>query len=418
MEKYEFDLRFQRRLLAAAWADPKWWKANKDIIRPEFFSDEVLAGICHSLHDLSKAPGGVPDLPGTLEGLAGYVAPGRALGEYTKQAETIWKLRGTNTAYYQDKALEFARRAAMVEAVRDSQQFIDSGELEKIQARIQKALRVGGVKSQSYDYLSTARSRASAYARPELVVESGRVPSGLGPLDAATRGGIGPGEIGCVLGLAGHGKSTLLTNIGKAGVVRGRSGLHISLENSLDVAAAKYDTAILEKDLKELSKLPVTMRKKLEEIRDVMKGKLDIRYFPDGTLTLSQLEGVIEEAGKVDFIIVDYAAKLKPAKASDDKRLQLEDIFMGLRRIAGEVGVPIWTAAQAHRPGVGVRLLGIEHYSECFAIPGIIDLGVSVNWDQTRPAELIVYPHKNRVGPVGFEINCSVDFSRSLIKAN
>lgn len=416
MAVYDFDVPFQRRLLAAAWADQKWWRANSEIIQPDFFSDELLAGIAEAFRSLSTAAKELPDLPAVLEELGNVVAAGRSIEEYHKQAKVIWKLRGTNTKFYQDKAVEFARRAAMAKAVEDAHGHVALGEIDKVQAIIQRALRVGSPSGGSYNYFEQTRNRAQAYANPQAVDRRGRVPSGFAPIDAATRGGIGPGEVGCFVGLAGHGKSTaLVAGPGRASLLAGKSVLHVSLENSVEITAAKYDCAIMEKSEQQLAKLPKTLQKRMAELSQGLKSKLQIRYVPDNTLTMGQLEAIVEEAGKVDVIILDYAAKMRSGKTRDEKRHELEELFVSLRGLAGTVGCPIWTAHQSNKTN-GARLITIENFQECFAIAGIIDLGISVNFDELRPAEMVLYVMKNRLGKGLFEIPCEVDFDRCYLK--
>lgn len=416
MPTYEYDLPFQRRLLAAAWSDSKWWRAHREIINPDFFSDEILVGIARTLHGLSQADRPLPDLPAVLEDVRGNMAPGRSFEEYDKQARIIWKLRGTNTEFYQQRAVDFARRAAMAQAVEDAHSYVATGELEKVQATIQRALKVGGAATGRYDFFASAADRAKAYASPAGREFLGRVSTGFAPVDQETHGGLGPGEVGCFLGLAGHGKSTaLVAGPGRAGILSGKSVLHVSLENSVEITAAKYDCTLLEKTERELAKLPKTLQKKMAELSGGLKSKLQIVYAPDNTLTLGGLESIIESAGKVDVVLLDYAAKMRAGKGRDEKRHELEELFVGLRGLAGTCGVPIWTAHQSNK-AKGQRLLTIENFQECFALAGVLDLGVSVNYDETRPAEMLLYVMKNRMGRGHFEIPCEVDFARCYLR--
>lgn len=416
MSTYDFDVPFQRRLLAAAWADPKWWRANRDVVKAEYFTDELLIGIAGTLSDLSKKGPDLPDLPAVLEEVRGNMAPGREFSEYDRQARLVWKLRGTNTTFYQQKALDFARRAAMAKAVADAHQFVATGELDKIQTIVQRALKVGTGNAGAYDYFGQAAARAAAYVSPPPRDRSRRVPTGFGPVDEVTRGGLGPGELGCFVGLAGHGKSTaLVAGPGRAGLLAGKSVLHVSLENYVDITAAKYDCALLGKSEKELAKLPKTLQRTLRELTEKLSAKLQIVYAPDNSLTLGQLEAIIESAGKVDVVILDYAAKMRAGKGRDEKRHELEELFVGLRGLAGSCGVPLWTAHQSNKTK-GARLITIENFQECFAIAGIIDLGISTNYDETRPAEMLLYLMKNRIGRGLFEIPCEVDFTRCYMK--
>ena len=142
-----------------------------------------------------------------------------------------------------------------------------------------------------------------------------------------------------------------------------------------------------------------------------------IRYYPSRTLTLPILEAAIESSEiRPDLVIVDYASLLRPPTKRDERRYELVEIFESLRGVAGRVGIPVWTAHQANRTGVSVRLLGMEHQSECFEIGGVIDLGISVNRDVSKPAECVLYVWKNRLGKSEVEIPCAANWETSMIR--
>lgn len=220
-----------------------------------------------------------------------------------------------------------------------------------------------------------------------------------------------------MLGLAGHGKSTVLRQIGANSLLAGRSVLHVSLENSEQITAQMYDCLIYGKPLTRIQKRPEKFQAAMEQLLAGLKSKLRIKYFPQQTMTTSQLEVLIETCDpRPDVVIVDYAALMKPSRSSDERRFDYASIWGGLRSVSGLVGIPIWSAHQANRPGVSSRRLGIEHFAECFEIPGILDVGFSVNADESRQAEVDLFVFKNRKGPSDFEIPCSVDWDISRIK--
>ena len=197
----------------------------------------------------------------------------------------------------------------------------------------------------------------------------------------------------------------------------GRRVLHISLENSIEVAAEKYDTYLFGKPVESIRKLPKTFGARLGELRDKMHASLEIVFFPPDTLTVSELGSAIAGAQRrPDLVLLDYGTNLKASSKREDKRFELTDIWKGIRKVAGECGLPIWSAHQSNRAGVQSALLGMEHSAEFFDIVGIVDVMMSINWDEERPAEAVLYVFKNRLGKTGFQIPCSVDWSLSRIR--
>lgn len=414
---YDYDLPFQRRLLAAASEDAKWLTANKETLQPDFFTDELLVGVAAGIRGyVSENDGKLPDLPGLLEGLKDHVAPGRKWQEYADEARRVWKCRGINSEYYRKQAAAFARRQAVARAVEESSKFLELGEYDQIERLVQEALRVGSAGTGGYDFFAHAKERVDNYLTDASAVRAGAVPTGFGPLDRRTKGGLKSGEVGCVLGLAGHGKSSTLVSFAGNCLMSGRKVLHVSLENSLEVTAEKYDTFLFGKPIESIRKLPKTFRKTLLDLRERLKASLEIQVFPADSLPVAEFGSVVAASTKPDVVILDYGTLLKSGSKREDKRHELTDIWKGIRKVAGECGVPIWSAHQANRVGVQSALLGMEHSAEFFDIVGIVDVMASVNWDEERPSEATLYVFKNRLGKTGFQIPCSVDWSLSKIR--
>jgi len=421
---YDFDVPFQRNLLAAAWNDRDFLAKAEECLRPDYFTDEVLAGVARALLHLWSAHRTLPDLPAVLERVREEVAPGRKYGEYEKEVKRVWSQRGTNTEYYRERAVEFARRQAVADAVLAADGLMADGKLDSIEPLLRRALATGGgLAGQSYNHLEEADARLALYVQRDGARsrDERRVPCGIGPIDAATQGGLGKGELGCVVGLAGKGKTTCLINHGANVLMGGRNVLHVTLENSLEVTAARYDARLFGRSMARIKKFPAKFQKHMAKLREDLTSRLLIRYYPTGMLTASTLEVEIERASpRPDVVFVDYAALMRTAGAAggrDGLRFELADTFRDLRRVSGITSAPIWTAHQANRPGVGAEKLGMVHLSECFEIAGIVDVGLSINWDDDKPAEVSMYVWKNRLGKGDFEVPCSVNWETSIISS-
>lgn len=419
MPSYDFDLPFQRNLLAAFLVDERALASGREYAKPQWFTDEVLAAVAEAAFTFFEREHKAPDLAALKEEVKTNVHPGRKYSEYADEASRIWKRIGTNPDFYRSRGLDFARHQALVTALAESADLVQRGDFDGVEALVRRALRVGaGGTSDGLDYLETVGARAGVYATGPVSSGRPRVPSGFGPLDRATQGGLGSGELGCVLGLAGHGKSTILRQIGANALLSGRSVLHVSLENSTEITAQMYDCLLYGKPLAKIKKRPERFQEHMATLLATLKSKLLIKYFHGKSLTLSQLEVEVESSAvRPEVVLVDYATQLRVGKARDERRFDYAEIFENLRGVSSRAGIPVWTAHQANRPGVGASKLGMEHFSECFEIAGIIDVGVSVNVDDSRQAELGLQVFKNRLGPSDFEIPCSVDWMISRVRA-
>jgi replicative DNA helicase len=420
MPSYDFDIPFQRNLLAAFLADDKALAQGPEYAKPLWFTDEVLGAVAEAAYKFYEREHKRPDLAALKEEVKSHVHPGRKYQEYADEASKVWRRIGTNPEFYRSRACDFARHQALVEALGEATTLVQRGDFEGVESCVRRALRVGRSESEGgLDYSSGFNERAARYLEPNNDANSARrVASGIGPLDRATLGGLGPGEVAVVLGLAGHGKSTVLRQIGANCLLAGRNVLHISLENSQYITAQMYDCLLYGKPIAKIKKRPEKFQAAMTALLAGLKSRLTIQYFPSKTLSLPQLEVEVESARvRPEIVLVDYAVLLRPTKAREERRFDYAEIFENLRGVAARTQVPLWTAHQANRPGMGSSRLGMEHFAECFEIPGIIDLGVSINADESKQAEAELYVFKNRLGPSDFEIPCSVDWTTSRIRA-
>lgn len=413
---YDFEVPFQRRLLAALWSDGKFLKTHPDVVRPEWFTDERHQALARVL---SGREGPLAELPETLEALKAQVPPGRTWGEFAEEARKVWKLRKKDPARYLQAAQDFARHQAVAQAIGESAELLRLGEYDQLEAQLRRALRTGVEQgSQTVDILSDEQIVHRSSNPGDVDGLGGRVSSGFGPLDEATRSGLAPGEVGCVLGIAGGGKSTVLRQIAANALLAGRNVLHVSCENSLEITASMYDSLLTGMTSGRIRKRPKRFLKLMRKLRDSMTSRLRLVFFPQRTMTLGQFESIIESQDPhPDLVVLDYAELAKPPQKRDDKRFEIADTWEGVRRISSQARVPVWSAHQGNRPGMGVRLLGMEHLGECFAIAGIVDVGISVNSDEDRRAEAVLNVWKNRLGPQDFTIPCEADWKLSRIRA-
>lgn len=416
---YDFDVEFQRCLLAAVLGDEKFSAKAAGVIRSAFFTDELLGGIAASVLSFRQREAKHPDPASLLEEVKAHVAPGRKWGEYADELGKIRERNGTNPDYYKRMAVEFARRHSMIEAVNEAHERLINGDVDGVIPVIQKAAAVGQeLGTEHYDYLNDAGGRMKRYLGHVVGSSVPRVSTGIAPLDAATQGGLGPGELGVVMALPKHGKTTVLTAFGKRAVLDGKNVLHVTLENSREVTAARYDSSFSMTPMEQMKKAPVRFLKTMRDLVQSLSSRLKIAYYPTRSLTLLSLAGTAASMENLDLLIVDYADLLRPSRKQDERRHELTDLYEGLRRVAGEVGVPIWTASQANRPGFGAKVLGMEHIAEDLNKVAIMDLGISVSYDEIEAhrGQMKLFVMGNRLGPSGFEIDCEVDFATASLR--
>jgi hypothetical protein len=167
-----------------------------------------------------------------------------------------------------------------------------------------------------------------------------------------------PGEVGIIGGGPKKGKTCALVNIGYSALVQGKKVLHFTLEIPADWLALRYDGRIIEKPYKEIR--PEDSARAVKKIK-MLGGTLIIEDRAE--LSLLEIRNYLT-LKKFDLVIVDYADLLTSPSKSKEKRHQLLSIFQGLRRIAKEFKIPIWTASQLTAKSFSKKIADLEDLEE------------------------------------------------------
>lgn len=157
----------------------------------------------------------------------------------------------------------------------------------------------------------------------------GKIPTYLHKdLDTYLGGGIGRGQL-CVLQAPfKKGKTTFLLTIAYRAAAAGNRTLFLSCENYLDQIGERLS------QIHTLSK------------RKALPPKLFIHFHP--RLTVRDVQKYLE-SGKYDFVIVDYEGKMESTKGvENDFTWKTTEIYNGLRDLANEHDLVMWTATQEH----------------------------------------------------------------------
>lgn len=148
-----------------------------------------------------------------------------------------------------------------------------------------------------------------------------------------------PGEVGLIEAIPKGGKTVSLVNIGAIGLVHGLKVYHWSLEIPKKQLFSRYASRITG------SKYEMQEAKKL---MNLYGGELVVRDEP--YCGIRELRNWVLK-GKPDLVIVDYADLMMAPKKNAQRRFEIRDTYLGLRNIAKEFEIPLWTASQATAKG-------------------------------------------------------------------
>ena len=85
-----------------------------------------------------------------------------------------------------------------------------------------------------------------------------------------------------------------------------------------------------------------------------------------------------------DVIFIDYLGLMRPTGSYAEKRHALTDISEGLRNIANNMRIPVWTAHQTNRTAIQEERITTAHIGESLGIIATVDLALGIG----RPDEL------------------------------
>lgn len=238
---------------------------------------------------------------------------------------------------------------------------------------------------------------------------SNKLPTGFSEIDKAINGGVlSDGKcLSIVTAPTNVGKSIMLANIGVNAAKQGKNVLIISLEMSEEVYASRIYSALYDLPINSINFMGEELKK---EIEAHSYGNVIIKEFPPATMTVEQIDGYIDElykaGNKFDLICIDYLTLLS-APGADNSNEAGKMITRKLRALTYKYKIPIWTACQINREGMGEKTSELRHIAESIAIAAEADLIISLN-QQPEDKDMNIMRVtflKSRLGTKGFTIN-------------
>jgi replicative DNA helicase len=390
--KYDFPVEFQSNVARLVLNDPGFLLGYRRALDPAYFTDPNLSWIVESalkVFDRSKGhptPGSVLTCirKGTPEGLDPDEAESRARRLYKKGVPE-------DATFVREEVVTFGRHQRLKAIIGESGGYLEGGQFDQFVLDVQEAnVLSADAASPFYDYEALTADRIDRY---EEGLKNCRA-TGTAIDKHLQGGGLGPGEMGILMGLPGFHKTTFLCNFGMAARDAGLSVFHCTFEVSSVKTARRYDCRIANMSLNQMLLNRAKAKRKIETFNERKPGRLIIHWWPGRACTMSDLQQYLRwlaahKGFKPDLIVADYVSKMKPSQSYDSKmsRLGLEELYGDFRSLCGELGIPGWTAIQANRAGFAAMkdedaVLTEENAAEAFAPIRDADLVVTLN--QTR----------------------------------
>jgi len=246
--------------------------------------------------------------------------------------------------YIKDESFNFFNNQNWKKTILLCVDAVEGEDFDQVQKLIKDAYSVTNQTEIGLDYKSTAIDR---YTKLKRVT----VTTGFDELDQALKGGFGNGDLITIIAPSGIGKSWLLANFGSNALLAGKNVVHFTLELTETQTAIRYDTI--------LTKTPVNILEKDPSLVDnfinnnPQLGESIISFYTMKSVTVPKLKTHVEQIRvdkfKPDIVFIDYGDLIKPTSNYRDKRLNLEEVYEDLKKMAQELDIPVVTASQTNR---------------------------------------------------------------------
>ena len=411
----QFGKSFQEKLVQALLTDQKWAEQMMEVVDNSYFEVNYLKFLADRYFAYSKKYKVFPTLQLLITIIRDDLKSGTDIILRDQIIDYLQRMRTNpdpgDLQYVKDKSLEFCRKQALKKALESAVDQMQSNKYESIVETIKKAVQVGTAPSMGHDFFNEMDARFTYLKRDTI-------PTRLPELDKKEilNGGSGKGELLCVVGASGSGKSHWLTMIGANALREGKNVLHYTFELSETAIGIRYDSNLCDIDSNEVMDKKEDVKKYYEENR---LGRLFIKEYPTNTATIytlrSHMERLALKGFKPDIVILDYADIMRSSRQFDSLRHELKLVYEELRGLAMEMQVPIWTASQSNKEGANSDVIDMTNMSEAYGKAMICDVILSVS---RRPHEKAsgwgrLYVAKNRAGRDGLVFPVRMNTARS-----
>lgn len=400
MEQYEFGREFRLKILALLLDESWMMRYGGFIIDPNYFEQDDEIAFAKAIMDYRTAYNQSPADPYDTIELMDTDRTEFVLAIY--QGATEWDL-----SLASDRAVQFAREQAAKLAILDGVDDIERGDVQAAIDRMTDALRVGqDLSSPGLDPHNDVYSWLYEYWDE-------KVPTGWYHVDTILEGGVGPGELGVILGPQNKGKSMCLINIGHAAISMfcGKNVIHLSHEMSERQVAKRYAARAVFRFPHRGDDLEAYAEELVSVARRTIKGKVRVIGGAD-KMTVAQIRAHIDrlvaEGFNPGLIIDDYPDLVVPIKHYGDRRFELSELYEWFRVLGGpsSYNVPVWVASQANRGGYSKEIITLADIAEDITKASTADVIISLcqTFEESRMDRCRLFGAKIRDGASKFMV--------------
>lgn len=429
--KFEFDQDFQTAVLALICRDPEFNARTDGLLKPEYFSSELEAGIASAFIDYFAKYRDVPKEKSVItEVVKGAIVAKRIRRELVPdlpgKLKELSELIITDRPYVIDSVAKFARHQAFSRAIIESVDLIGKHKFDEAETLVKKANGVGASEALDghnfFERVSIRRATRDAIASG--AAKKTGITTGNEVFDSLLyHHGWGRKELSLYMGGPKAGKSMVLIDHAQAAALAGFNVLFGTLEVSADICEDRTDANLSEFTLNTLGMNAAEVERRVAAMK-ARAGLLMFHEFPSGTLQPKGLSRLLErykgQGTKFDLIVVDYADLMAPNFRQIEPREALRTIYVDLRAIAQVENAALLTATQINREGIKAAVARMEHVGDDINKIRTADLIISINANEDEKAEnerrLYFAASRNQEDGMSLRVKTSLDRAKFLSK--
>lgn len=297
---------------------------------------------------------------------------------YIKKSEQL------NYEWINDKTLEWIRERKFYAALISGAEKFDKGELDtSLSEKLDEALGVTFDNTIGMEF-GDAESRWEKYTSEEE-----HIPFDIEMFNIITKGGVTKGTLNLFMSSDSGGfKSGTMCHIA-AGMLRsGYNVLYVSFEMAEDKIMERIDANILDTKIDDLTNFGKDgFINRIQKIVSKTTGRLIVKQYPTSQCHVGHIRYLLKELKlkknfKPDVIFLDYlnimASSRLNGKESANSYGYVKAISEEVRGLSIEFGVPIFSATQSNRGGIGNEDLSVSDISESLGVVFSVDLMIGI----------------------------------------
>jgi replicative DNA helicase len=413
-----YNKNFQEKIFQSLMSDKEWAQQMVEVMNPAFFEVSYLEYLADKFFAYFRKYRCFPTMGLLVTIVKDDLSGSDDLILRDQIVQFLHRVR-TNAdmadlAYVKDKSLDFCRKQAFKDALEKAVDLIQTEKFEDVVTLMKTAVSVGLPSSVGHDFFEDVEARFVKVNRQVC-------PTGLPKLDTKDilNGGVGRGELACIVAPTGVGKSHFLVAMGASAMRVGKNVLHYTFELSEYNVGLRYDSNLCDMPSNEVQDRKEEVLKKYE---DMDLGRLIIKEYPTGSASVITLRKHIEKLTlkgfKPSIIIIDYADIMRSTRTYDSLRHELKLVYEELRNLAMELNVAVWTASQANREAANADIVGLENMSEAYGKAMICDIVMSISRKATEKSSNAgrLFVAKNRAGRDGLVFPLCINTAKSTFE--